>query len=276
MSRDDWRYIIPRPFLDGLAATRALGRSTQVLVALLCHLYGDQANSGSETPEATVTLSSLVQSTGRSIREVQKAVEILLRAGVLIVVDASPGRARVLTLKPGPKEATPETGQGGQKGPGSGARSGQGPVPDRARVPTPDLGHTHKEQRKNLLKEPLEGTLDFAEVEVAHLNGHVEHVDDGRRERIKELLVEAIREYGRRTPGAEQRWVAYAHQLSEELARSILSERLIRLRARGFFTVPMWSNRGDSAQSAQLRAHMTRFTSSKQRAALLRGVGHKA
>jgi hypothetical protein len=177
VTREEWRYIIPRPFLDALAATMTLGRSTQVTIALLCKLYGDQANAGSETPEGTVTVSALVKLTGRGSREVEKAVAILRGAGVLVDVDAQPGRATVRRINPRPKWAPPEVGGGGVKVGGGSGQIGRGFRPDRAGVPPPRSGGPTYKEQKNLLKEPSKRTLDFAEVEGA---GAAKAAQDGR------------------------------------------------------------------------------------------------
>lgn len=274
MSRDEWRYIIPRPFLDGLAATRALGRSSQVLVALICKMYGDQENAGSETPTATVTLASLVKMTGRGTREVQKSITILYRAGVLIDVDAQPGRAKVLRLNPGPNEPTPETGQGRQSGRGSGAKSGVGPVPNRARVPTPEMGHTHKEQRRDLLKEPFERTLDVADVDRAHSsNGHgstqavAEAIDIGRLTRIRALMYVVLYDCPHFRGKAGDRWQSHVEQLIPDLARTELREVTVGQRARKYFAREYWCHLGDSKQASQLRRHMLQPVQKRKKAA---------
>jgi hypothetical protein len=263
VGRDEWRYIVPRPFLDGLAGTRTLGRSTQVLVALICKMYGDQENAGSETPAATVTLSSLVKMTGRGVREVQKSLTILYRAGVLVDVDAKPGRAKVLRLNPGPKEPTPETGQGRQKGHGSGAESGVGPVPNRAWVPTPKMGHTHKEQEKTSLKEPLSRTVDVANVDRMHsTNGHgqvmvSETIEVARPNAIRMVLVSAITNSAFCRRAVKDRWLLLAKELSHDLIdRDDLSESTIRRRAAEFFATEFWCNTCDSHQVTHLRRHM--------------------
>jgi hypothetical protein len=263
MTRDEWRYIIPRPFLDGLAATSSLGRSTQVFAALLCKMYGVTENSGSETPEATVTLDSLVQMTGRSKREVQKAVEILAQAEVLTVVDAPAGRARVLGLHPGPKWATPEVGHARSGHPGHPSRpeSGTPLGPNRAPVGVPDSStHIEETVEETFLKKPIRGTVEFAELDGAvSSNGDVKHVekgDDGRRERLRELLVNAVKQHGRRTPAAEQRWLAYVDKLSAELAREDVTERQVKIRAKTWFGVSMWSDLGDSQQAKEMRIRM--------------------
>jgi hypothetical protein len=86
-------------------------------------------------------------------------------------------------------------------------------------------------------------------------NGRI-HVDGDRRERIKELLINAIQEHGSRTEKADQRWLAYVDQLSVELARANVTERELKGRARTWFDESVWSNLGDLQQKAKMRIYM--------------------
>jgi len=257
--------MIPRPFLDGLAATRTLDRTSAVLIAVICRLYGDQENSGSETPSTSVPLSSLVKLTGRDIRSVQKATTILYRAGVLFDVDVQPGRAKVLGLKPGPKEPTPTTGHGRQNGQGYGAKTGRGTVPKRAGVPTPDSAHTHKRSLKNLLEETSsERTLAAGDVEVARSsNGHGPAVqtvalhDLDRHDRVHKALVYQVDDCRYFKGQARQRWLAVVGQLAiDATAREDLSESTIGRRARDFFVNEHWVNLGNDKQVRYFRQVM--------------------
>jgi hypothetical protein len=84
--------------------------------------------------------------------------------------------------------------------------------------------------------------------------------DSERRERIQQVLVAAIHEFAQK-PTVTQRWLAYAAQLSEELApRADLSESLVKRRARDFFRVSEWSRLGDPQQAEQLRVYLVRKT----------------
>jgi len=265
VGRDEWRYIVPRPFLDGLAGTRTLGRSTQVLVALICKMYGDQENAGSETPAATVTLSSLVKMTGRGRREVQKSIAILYQAGVLTDVEARPGRPKVLSLNPRPKGATPEVGAGAKRGAGPRPKSGAGAGPNRARVPVPESGApTYKEQRRDLLEETsLQATVDVTDADrVRSSNGHgpaliSETIDIQRPTRVRMILTAAVASCSSCRRPVKDRWLAHVKDLSHDLAaRDDLSESTIRRRVTEFFATQFWCHLGDSAQAKHLRDHV--------------------
>jgi hypothetical protein len=261
VGRDEWICRIPRSLLEDLAATRTLDRSTTVLLALLFKLYGENDNSGTFTPRGTASLSWLSAKTGRHIREVRHAMAVLAAAGVVDTVEAPAGREKVLALRGGPKQPRGKTPHGSETPHTSGQNAARS-MSKRRRVARGETPHPINEGRNVLSGTSLQSTVDVANVDLmrssnGHGNGQVsETIDSQRPTRVRWILTTAVAKCMLRRAARDQ-WLAHVKELSVELtARTDLSESTIGRRARDFFIVQSWCNRGDSEQAARLRGHM--------------------
>jgi hypothetical protein len=100
------------------------------------------------------------------------------------------------------------------------------------------------------------------------LNGSVNPTTDaGRAERIEEILDVAVRSCSYLTPKAKVRWRGFTTTIVVELvARTEISESLVRRRAREFFLQQVWVDLGDSSQASHLREHMLKSVKVKRSA----------
>lgn len=273
MGRDEWVCRIPRQFLEDLAATRTLDRSTTVLIALLLKLYGEDDNSGSSSPTGTASLSWLSTKTGRHIREVRHAMTALAAAGVVVTIEAPAGREKILRLEGGSKRPRGETPHGSET-PHTPGRNAAHPVSKRRRVEGGETPHTLNEVKNVLQGTFLQRTVDVTDIDRARLsngNGHVQlrdTLDLERATRIRWCLEDNVETCQHFRGIAHERWMHHVQQLSGELAgRADLSESTIGRRARRFFVVEAWSDLGDSKQARHLWQHMLQKVSKHKKAA---------
>jgi hypothetical protein len=87
-----------------------------------------------------------------------------------------------------------------------------------------------------------------------HVTTAVHDVD--RHARIRWMLADTVKGSAYLGGRAEQRWLSCVEQLTPELAVNAISEETLRRRARDFFGVKVWTDRGDSDQADKLREHM--------------------